>query len=128
MVPAGLRRHSAHMGDPFYMSEFAKLYPFAMVDFEKPETHMRNDPVQRATDGEHKVTHAPDRHYFAEPEECFDCTELEQRILILEAELNNLIGQRGQTNYIPGIGRSAGSPSFNDIVYDGGRLGTGFGN
>ena len=93
---AGLRRHNMdpHMGSPEYIREFGKLYPFAMVDFELPETFIGD-----ATDGEHHVTPGAETHEYATPHECTHCSELELRINALEAELASLVGLRDGSSY-----------------------------
>lgn len=84
MALVGIRKHDIDpmAGDDDYLSNFAKLYPFAMVDFHQPHTHI-ND----ATDGEFHHPKPAEEHYYAEPEECDDCKGLEQRVEELEYDL-----------------------------------------
>ena len=77
-----MRSHDVDMDSKDYLKEFAELYPFAMVDFEIPESHI-ND----ATDGEFHVPERKDYHTYAEPQECSMCADLEERIAELERQL-----------------------------------------
>ena len=92
MSLVGLRRHDMHpmkthmdeddpehMEEDDYIQKFIELYPFAAVDFEKPESFI-ND----STDGEFVVNDNLDYHKFAEPSECNPCAGMQERIEQLE--------------------------------------------
>ena len=74
MELVGIRRHNMDpmMEDDDYLEKFAELYPFAMVDFERPSTFIGD-----ATNGEFVVAEPREKHAYTTPEECEYCTELE---------------------------------------------------
>ena len=63
-----------------YKENFAKLYPFAVVDFTAQESH----------DGEFVIAKPQEEHEWAAPEECDPCKELKKKLEENQRELDAL--------------------------------------